>query len=384
VKQQPQRLIELARDADRRMVVGVGVLVAVIAIGVVAVTSGGGQAASDPQGPSANTVQVERGKLSDMVSQAGTLTFRARPDGSPYSVINQAEGTYTELPDPGERVDCGDVLYRVNKSPVLLLCGKVPAYRDLESGQAGDDVRQLNHNLHRLGYDAEAGVEIDPDDTDFTARTRAALEELQDDKRLAVTEELGVADAVFLPESARIAGVTSELGGAAQPGTPVMQATSDTPEVQVDLDPSQQKAVKKGDRAQVTLPNNRSVTGQVERLGRVAAAPADQATGAAQDPSAGEATIRVYITLDHPDKARGLDEAPVQVEIATKGVANALSVPVTAIVGRSGDGFAVEVVRDDGQHELVTVKPGLFDTAGGRVQVEGDLHVGDDVVVPSL
>ncbi len=152
----------------------------------------------------------------------------------------------------------------------------------------------------------------------------------------------------------------------------------------MDLEPSQQDAVKKGDRARVTLPDNRSVTGKVERLGRVATAPADQDTGAAQDASAGDATIRVYITLDHPGKARGLDEAPVQVEITTKGVANVLSVPVTAIVGRSGDGFAVEVVRDDGQHELVTVKPGLFDTAGGRVQVEGDLREGDDVVVPSL
>jgi peptidoglycan hydrolase-like protein with peptidoglycan-binding domain len=384
VRQQPQRLIELARDADRRVMVGVGVLVAVIAIGAVAVASGGGQAASDPQEPSANTAKVEKGKLSDTVSQAGTLTFRSRPDGSPYSVINQAEGTYTELPDPGGRVDCGDAFYRVNKRPVLLLCGEVPAYRDLQSGQAGHDVRQLNRNLHRLGYDTEAGVEIDPHDADFTSRTRAALEALQGDKRLAVTGELGVADAVFLPESARIAEVTAEPGGAAQPGTEVMQATSDTPEVQLVLDPSQQKAVKRGDRAQVTLPNNRSVTGKVERVGRVAAAPVDPATGAAQDPSAGGATIRLHITLDHPDKARGLDEAPVRVEIATKGVANALSVPVTAIVGRSGDGFAVEVVRDDGQRELITVTPGLFDTANGRVQVEGALRVGDDVVVPSL
>jgi peptidoglycan hydrolase-like protein with peptidoglycan-binding domain len=391
VRQQPQRLIEQARDADRRVVVGVGVLVAVIALGVVAGASGGGQAASNPQELSANTAKVEKGKLSDIVSETGTLTFRARSDGSPYSVINQAEGTYTGLPDPGERVDCGDVLYRVNKNPVLLLFGAVPAYRDLQSGQAGDDVRQLNRNLHRLGYDTEAGVEIDPDDTDFTARTRAALEELQDDKRLAVTGELRVADAVFLPEPARIAEVSAELGGAAQPGAEIMQATSATPEVQVDLDPTQQGAVKKGDRAQVTLPNNRSVTGKVERLGRVAAAPADQDTGAAQDPSTGAAqdpsaedvTIRVYITLDHPDKARGLDEAPVRVEIATKGVANVLSVPVTAIVGR-GDGFAVEVVREDGQHELVTVKPGMFDAAHGRVQVEGALRVGDDVVVPSL
>ena len=70
-------------------------------------------------------------------------------------------------------------------------------------------------------------------------------------------------------------------------------------------------------------------------------------------------------------------------EITTRGVENALSVPVTAIVGKSGGGFAVEVVRADGRRELVAVQLGLFDTAGGRVQVEGDLRQGDRVVVPS-
>ena len=63
---------------------------------------------------------------------------------------------------------------------------------------------------------------------------------------------------------------------------------------------------------------------------------------------------------------------------------DALSVPVTALVGKSGGGFAVEVVRDGGLRELVAVKLGLFDTADGRVQVEGELDEGDQVVVPSL
>ena len=73
----------------------------------------------------------------------------------------------------------------------------------------------------------------------------------------------------------------------------------------------------------------------------------------------------------------------MQVNITTKGVNDALNVPVTALVGRPGGGFAVEVVRVDGQRELVAVKLGLFDTPVGRVQVEGDLHVGDRVVVGS-
>jgi len=96
------------------------------------------------------------------------------------------------------------------------------------------------------------------------------------------------------------------------------------------------------------------------------------------------ATIPTFIDLDDPGKADGLDQAPVQVDITTKGVDNALSVPVTALVGRSGGGFAVEVVRDGGRRELVAVTLGLFDTGGGRVQVEGDLRAGDAVVVPSI
>ena len=57
---------------------------------------------------------------------------------------------------------------------------------------------------------------------------------------------------------------------------------------------------------------------------------------------------------------------------------------LVAIVGKSGGGYAVEVVRAGGQRELVAVKLGLFDSAGGRVEVEGDLKEADPVVVPSL
>ena len=311
-----------------------------------------------------------------MVSQDGILTYRARSDGAPYSVINHARGTYTALPDAGDRVACGDVLYRVDDHPVLLLCGTVPAYRDLHTGDVGTDVRQLNQNLHKLGYDA--GVAIAPDDNAFTAKTEKALEVLQRAKGVAVTGDLEIGGAVFLPEPARIAKVTGALGASAPPGAPVLDATSDTPEVQVALDPSQQGEVKEGDAAQITLPGNKSVTGKVDRLGRVARVPAGP------NANAGAATIPAYISLDDPAEARGFDAAPVQVNITTAGVENALSVPVTALVGKSGGGFAVEVVRADGRHELVAVELGLFDTAGGRVAVAGDLREGDHVVVPSL
>ncbi len=322
--------------------------------------------------------RCEQGKLSAIVSQDGTLTYRSRPDGSPYSVIDQARGVYTELPEIGDKVDCGDVLYRVDEHPVLLLCGAVPAYRALQTGDAGQDVLQLNRNLRELGYDAKAGVRVKTDESRFTGATEKALEVLQRSKGLAVTGGLPSGDAVFLPESVRIAKVTSEPGAPAQPGAPILSATSDALHVQVNFEPSQQGQVKRGDRAQITLPGNTVVTGRVVGFGRVAEAPAGQGTGAA------EATIPSYISLDDPRKARGLDRAPVQVDITTAGVQSALSVPATALVGKSGGGFAVEVVRAGGRRELVAVTVGLFDTGGGRVQVQGRLRAGDRVVVPSL
>lgn len=834
---------------------GAAVLVAAAATGGGVVVSRATRAAAAAQEPPANTAKVQRGNLSTIVSVDGTLTYQGRPDGSPYSVINQARGTYTTLPEGGDKISCGEVLYRVDEHPVLLLCGTVPAYRDLHTGDVGEDVRQLNQNLSKLGYAAAAGVDIDPDDSDFTWKTEKALRVMRRDKGFDVTGELDVAagnsvstvsatnsvaapaqarlsfksggllaqllvnvgdqvakgqplaklddadlqvaltqaranynsavakleltkagsrpediaaaqaqvdqakakvmqaqavpqspdvraaqaqldsaksklqqvltggsagdvaaaqaqldaansklqaltnprpedvknvqaqlvsaqaklqalthprpedlaaaqsqvdqaktklaqlqdvpktaiyqdvanaqlavqsaqaaldkaraaatsvnlsrsaseadnqaaeatvrqaelavvtaqnnlaklqqqgpsewdlrqaqlglnsaqanldkltnpsptdvqqaqavvdqaqanldklknpspadvaaaqqavaqahatldklttpsdyevqqaqqavnqaqatldkllsnntydlqnaqaalnqaqanlgkvqnnptpqdltvaqaavdqanallkqaqanldaatltapfagvvaatgakpgeqlrtsaegavitlvdtrqvrmdDAVFLPDAVRIAQVTGELGGSAQPGARVLYATSNTPEVQLNLEPSQQGEVKEGDRVQVTLPDRQVVTGKVARIGRVAQVPAAQQNNG----KAGAPTVPAYVSLDEPEKARGLDKAPVQVGITARAVQNVLSVPVTALVGKSGGGFAVEVVRAGGARELVTVKLGLFDTTGGWVQVEGDLHEGDQVVVPS-
>jgi hypothetical protein len=355
---------------------GAAVLVAAACTGGVVAMSSAKQGTEAAKGPLGNTAKVEKGKLSAMVSMDGTLTYRARSDGSPYSVFNRRGGTYTELPEGGDKVDCGGVLYRVDGQPVLLLCGSTTAYRSLWAGDEGPDVTELNANLVALGYATRA--QLDPSSDYFSSETAFALGKLQSKLGEAKTGALEFGQAVFLPESVRIAKVSVDLGGSASPGAQVLYATSDTLEVQVALNPSYQGEVVVGDLAQIALPGKTSVAGKVDRLGRVAHVP----TG--QNNNAGQAMIPAFISLDDPGKASGLDIAPVRVEIMTGGVENALSVPVTALVGRAGGGFAVEVVRADGRRELVAVKLGLFDTAGGRAQVEGDLHEGDQVVVPSL
>lgn len=321
------------------------------------------------------TARVERGALSASFTQDGILTYRARPDGTPYAVVNHARGTITRVPAVGDRVACGDPLYRVDDDPVILLCGSLPSYRDLALGDAGRDVRQLNANLHRLGFDRRAA--LNPNHAGFTWETQQALQNLQRVRGLTPTGRLARADAVVLPSAVRIAKVAVQLGETAQPGGQVAQATSDVVQVRVNLSPAQQGEVERGDRARITLPGNRSIRGTVERLGAVAKVPDGQGASAAA-----AAAIPAYVRLDQPAQARGLDEAPVRVEVATEGVDDVLSVPVLALAGKAGGGFAVEVVRGASRTQ-VAVSLGLFDANAGRVEVEGAIQAGDLVVVPS-
>jgi hypothetical protein len=58
--------------------------VLVAAICGVVVMSGAERPTAGARALAADTVKVEKGELSAMVTQGGTLTYRARPDGSPY------------------------------------------------------------------------------------------------------------------------------------------------------------------------------------------------------------------------------------------------------------------------------------------------------------
>ena len=350
------------------MLGGASVLAAVLAVVVaMGVLLSGEASTSTAQPASANTGTVQRGRLSAVISQAGTLTYRARPDGSPFAALNQATGTYTRLPEVGDRIACGRELYRVDDEPVLLLCGRLPAYRTLRKGDTGQDVHQLNRALHVRGASDV-----------FTAGTERALTSLQHRRGMDVTGALALGDVVVLPTSARIADVTGQLGGPAQPGTRALTATSSTLQVVVDLTPTEQGQVQRGARALITLPGTKAVLGTVIAFGRTAEVPVQQGSGPV------DATIPTSIRLDNPSQARGLDGAPVQVEVTTRAISDALSVPVTALVGRAGGGYGVEVLRPDGRRDLIAVQPGLFDDAHGRAQVVGPLHAGDHVTVPSL
>ncbi len=374
------------------------VLAVAIATGGVVVMSNGKQASSAAQQTPPNTVKVEKRELSARVSLSGTLTYRAAPDGSPYSVINQARGTYTELPLPGQVIPQGRVLYRVDDSPVVLLYGSTPAYRTLSAGARGADVAELNADLVALGYATSA--QLDPTSASFGWATAIALDKLQAALGVTPNGTLTFGQAVFEPTAVRVTTLSAPLGGSTQAGQTVMQGSSTTREVQLALDATQQTDVAVGDKVTIALPNNQSTPGVVASVGTVATCPPSSGPGGSNSSSAapgmdtcssgssGSSTtprIAVGVTPFDPAATGTWDEAPVQVTITTASLPSALTVPVTALLAQSRGGYAVEVVDPGGGHHLVPVSLGVFDDADGLVQITGSgLAAGQDVVVPVI
>lgn len=317
---------------------------------------------------------VSRRTLHSQQQVNGTLGYLGN-----WSVIDQASGTVTALPAPGQVVSQGQGLYSVDGAPVVLLYGTVPAYRDLSVGVSGADVAQLNTDLAALGY--ASGTGLDPDSSYDSLATAAAVENLQRALGVAQTGTLTLGQAVFLPSATRVTAVSATLGTPAHPGSPVAQATSTTRDVTVPLNADLQSDVKAGDQVSMTLPNGQTTSGVVSSVGSVATTPSGSGTSGS---SQGTPTIEVDITPTNAAATGSLDQAPVLVSITTASVPDALVVPVNALLALPGGRYAVERVTPSGAHRLVPVSLGLFDDAQGLVQVtDTHLSVGDRVVVPS-
>jgi hypothetical protein len=92
--------------------------------------------------------------LSTEIVTRGTARF-----GLPQAVsivpsgLKPGAGIFTSLPTENTQLQEGDVPVTVAGRPVFIVQGEVPAFRDLHPGLVGDDVRQLENALQRLGFD---------------------------------------------------------------------------------------------------------------------------------------------------------------------------------------------------------------------------------------
>lgn len=171
-------------------------------------------------------VPAEERVLSTDIVTRGTARF-----GSPQqlllaaSALKKDAGVAARLPAIGTELKEGDVIFTTSGRPVFLLTGKQATYRDLGPGLEGEDVRQLEEALVRMGFDpgavdgkydarTERGVAAwykQAGYSAFTASTEqiAAIRALQVDRNTAQLDAVSAQDTVstadFAVDAARAA-----------------------------------------------------------------------------------------------------------------------------------------------------------------------------------
>lgn len=308
----------------------------------------------------AATALVTKQTLVDRESHDGSLAY-----ADTTMIKAKLGGTLTATASAGSTVKRGQILFKIDDKPVLLLYGSLPAYRTLSSGTEGTDVKQLEQNLWALGY---RGFTIDQE---YTSATAAAVKEWQEDLGLAKTGTVEVGRVVYAAGTVRVDSLSAALDDGLGPGSEVLQVSSLGRVATVELEISDQRLAKTGAAVDVTLPDGTKVTGEISEVRtRVETAQDDNE----QD------TTKIDVTISFNETPAGLDEAAVSVGFVASEAKDVLTVPVKALLALSEGGYGLQVVEGETTRTLA-VKTGLF--ADGRVEVSGSgLTEGMKVGVP--
>jgi len=348
-----------------------GLLMAVLLVG-----AGGGwllaprsSNTSDGTGAAPATFgEVVRTDVQERTDLPGGLAYVADRTVANRLAGPDGEATLTGLAAQGTVVRRGERLFSVDERPVVLLLGPIPAWRPLEAGVVGADVRQLERNLEALGY---GGFTVD--DT-FTSASSAAVRRWQRDMGAQVDGVVDLGEVVFLPSAVRIDQHLLAPGDAVSSGAQVLAVGPTAPVVTVDLEPTQLSLVSVGDPVIVGLANGAETPGTVVSVGKEGAAAGEEQPGGETE------TVPATVSLKSPSDAAGLAGSSATVSVVTDTSEFVLAVPVTALLAVSG-GYVVEVDRRD-RIQAVSVTPGLFDAVKGLVEITATgLEAGDRVVV---
>jgi peptidoglycan hydrolase-like protein with peptidoglycan-binding domain len=273
--------------------------------------------------------------------------------------VNSAEGVITSTNvAPGQVLHSGDTLITVNLRPVVALEGAIPVFRDLQSGTAGDDVRQLQAFLNRRGARLAA-------DGRFESATARAVRSWQKDLGIEQTGVVGSGDIVFVPHlPARVTlaeGVT--VGTRIAPGQSLLRSLQDTPTFTVTLSSDQ--------------------AGAIPANGAVIIHSSDGDWESLVTKSESHADGKLLLTLDGPNGeppcGNQCSNVPIVAEDALYDGAVIVAPPVTgpavpaAALQTRADGTAF-VVTEDGTETQVEV----LGDGSGRAVVSG-IDVGDSI-----
>ncbi len=300
-----------------------------------------------------------------------TKTFEAILDfGDLRSLPTNTTGIITELPEAGEIIDFGEVLFAIDGDPVLLFEGDIPQHRAFQVDMTdGADVEQLERNLADFGYADAVDLTVD---TDFTYFTVDAVEEMQRQLGIEETGRIELGRVVFSPNPIRIGSVNVELGQSVSPQVSVVNVTESEQRITLDLDAEDLLLLPADTEVDIELPDGTVVAGRVSEV----AAVATQTT--TQQGVAGDPTIEITIVFADGEPNDVFDAAPVDIIVTEEVSLDVLTVPVPALIALAGGGHAVELIVDGGT-QLIEVELGDF--VDDLVEIRGDVQEGDRVVM---
>jgi hypothetical protein len=359
------------------------VVAAALCGAVVTIAVRGTPAPAAPNPPPVGTARVVVTDLSSTVLTEGTLGYAPSPP-----VVNRVGGTYTSLLPAGSVVAPGQVLYRVDNGPVVLMAGALPAWRPFVLGMTdGPDVQQLESNLIAWG---DARSLLDEPTVHFGPAAAAAVSRWQTTLGLPATGSLDLGAVIFAPSALRVDAVSVSPGQPAAPGDHPYQVTTTVRTVSVPLTPEDPPA-SAGQAVSVIMPSGPSVPGRVATVGPPApntqsgsgsSGSGSSGSGSSGSGSTGSSVASTVLTVipDDPSATGTVDGESVQVSLTIQSVHHVLAVPISALLALAGGGYGLEVIDPSGRHTLVGVRTGVF--AGGDVQVAGrGLAPGTRVVI---
>jgi peptidoglycan hydrolase-like protein with peptidoglycan-binding domain len=324
-------------------------------------------AQEEESGAPAATATLEYTTLRREESLDGTLGYA---EGG--SFFARSDGVVTWLPEVGTELSAGQRAWEIDGAPVILLRGDKPAYRTLEPGVEGPDVRQFEQALAESGY---AGFTVDDEYTWLTAEAVKRWQEATAD--VEATGTVGPDRIWYSPGPVRVTGHEAAVGESVAPATPLLTTAATRRVVRVDLAVGDRDLVAEGDGVTVEMPDGTTVDGEVESVGTVARSEEEEEPGMG---GGEEPTVEVVVTLSE-DGEDFLDQAPVTVLARGESREDVLTAPVGALIALPGGEYGLSVVSGDGAVEDVPVETGWF--ADGLVEVTGDgIDAGTEVVVP--
>lgn len=292
--------------------------------------------------PAARTftyVEAAEGTIGETLNLNVRARWKPRPVGT-----NRAIGTLTTIRlKNGSTVGPGDVLYEVDAKPVTVAEGAIPAYRDIEPGDQGADVEQLQTLL------ADRQLYVGSLDGRASIATVAAVKRWQASMSVEQSGTVRLGDILFVPKlPARLAldPATVKRGAILAGGEPAVQALPSSPKFDIPVTSDQATQVTEGMRVQIT--SNDKIWKAV-------------VSGRSEDPGTGDALIVLEGIDDRPICGSDCAKVPfgsdtlLPAEIETVKSATGVVIPAAALATKA-DGNLVVIDKKGQEHPVKVVQ----------------------------